>query len=193
MTPLRLIAAGLMATLPLVAVAQWQWIDKDGRRIFSDQAPPPDVPAKNILRQPGGRPAAADPAPSASGGTPTAAAPALPRPSGQDKALEEKNRKAEAEELAKRRAEHERIAQERADNCERAKRAKATLDSGQRIATTNSKGEREILDDNARAAELKRIEGLIDETCKPMPPFDEKKAAAAAPGAAPNRGAAPAR
>jgi Domain of unknown function (DUF4124) len=37
------------------AMAQWQWIDKDGRKVFSDRAPPPDVADKNIVKRPTGR------------------------------------------------------------------------------------------------------------------------------------------
>src|SRR6188768_2550141 len=37
--------------LPLAAHAQWQWTDKNGKNIFSDTAPPPEVPEKNILRR----------------------------------------------------------------------------------------------------------------------------------------------
>ena len=36
------------------AAAQWQWIDKDGRKVFSDRPPPADIQEKNILKQPGG-------------------------------------------------------------------------------------------------------------------------------------------
>ena len=38
------------------------------------------------------------------------------------------------------------------DNCQRARSHMASLESGQRVASTNDKGEREILDDNQRAA-----------------------------------------
>jgi hypothetical protein len=44
---------GLCCLAWAVAQAQWQWVDKDGRKVFSDRAPPPDIPARNILRQPG--------------------------------------------------------------------------------------------------------------------------------------------
>ena len=44
----------LACLVPLVASAQWQWIDKSGRKVFSDKAPPPEV--TKILRQPGMKP-----------------------------------------------------------------------------------------------------------------------------------------
>ena len=48
----------------------------------------------------------------------------------------------------------------------RAIAAKATLDSGMRMARINDKGEREILDDQQRAAELQRTNQAIAENCK---------------------------
>jgi hypothetical protein len=52
-----------------------------------------------------------------------------------------------------------------AENCARARQAKAGFDSGARIATTNKAGERVILDDDARAAESKRLQGVIQSEC----------------------------
>ena len=48
----------------------------------------------------------------------------------------------------------------------RAKQAKASFDSGLRISRTNAAGEREFMDDAARASELKRIQGIIASDCK---------------------------
>ena len=83
-----------------------------------------------------------------------------------DKALEEKKKQAEAAEAAKKKAEEQKVAAARADNCKRARSAKADLDSGVRIARTNAKGEREVLDDAQRAAELKRVNQIIAQDCK---------------------------
>lgn len=171
------LTAALALALPVAAAAQWQWIDKDGRKVFSDQAPPPDIPARNILKQPAGKSAAAAPATAdaatapATDATKTAAAPApkpaasVPRLSGKDKELEEKKKQAEAAEAAKKKAEEERIAKARAENCERAKKAKASLDSGVRIATTSANGERDFMSDAARAAETKRVSEIIATEC----------------------------
>ncbi|HZY15413.1 MAG TPA: DUF4124 domain-containing protein, partial [Ramlibacter sp.] len=43
MNALRLILLVLACSVPLAAAAQWQWLDKDGRKVFSDRAPPPDI------------------------------------------------------------------------------------------------------------------------------------------------------
>ncbi len=53
----------------------------------------------------------------------------------------------------------------KADNCERAKANKALMDSGVRVSHTKPNGEREILDDAGRAAELKRIQTVMETNC----------------------------
>lgn len=162
---------GCLCAMPLAAAAQWQWIDKDGRKVFSDQAPPPDIPDKNIVRR-AGAPAArhgASPTPVASDAPPaeaSAPAPSGPKPSGVDKELEEKARKAEDAEKAKQAAEAQKLAKARADNCGRARQGKATMDSGIRVARVNAQGEREIMDDKARATEQQRLQSVIDSDCK---------------------------
>jgi hypothetical protein len=157
----------LACALPALSLAQWQWIDKDGHKVYSDQSPPAEVPAKNILRQPGSRGAPAQPAEQPAVASQEAQpAPGTPRISGKDKELQEKKRQAEAAEAERKRAGEEAVAKARADNCTRAKRSKATFDSGIRISTTNAKGEREFMDDAARATETKHLEGIIATDCR---------------------------
>lgn len=165
---LRVTLLGLVCAVPAVCLAQWQWIDKDGRKVFSDRSPPADVPAKNILRQPGvkGAPAAV-PEPQAAASQAARPAASAPRLSGKEKELEDKKKQAEAAAAEKKKAYEEEVAKVRTENCARAKRAKATFESGVRVARTNDKGEREIMDDAARAAESKRLEAVIANDCKP--------------------------
>ena len=174
MKSLRVILIAVSCAIPLAVSAQWQWIDKDGRKVFSDQPPPPSVPANKILRQPGARVAppaeeAVGPASAAASGAVQAAkaAASAPKLSGKEKELEDKKKAAEAAEVAKKKALEEEVARLRADNCARAKRSKATFDTGVPIARTNDKGEREVMNDATRAAEIKRLEGLIASDCKP--------------------------
>jgi hypothetical protein len=166
----------LICMLSAGAQAQWQWIDKDGRKVFSDRGPPPDIPAKNVLKQPGGAGraalpavgAASAPARAASGASPSGDGQELATPtlSGVDKELADKKKLADAAEAAKARAVDERAKQARADNCAQAKASKALMDSGVRVSlSTNAKGEREVLDDAGRAAENKRIRQVIEATC----------------------------
>ena len=157
----------------LTATAQWQWVDSQGRKIFSDRPPPPEISDKKILKRPPGKETAATPPE----GTPQEGevAPANPvaKPakadtgSGVDKSLEVRKKQAEQAEAAKRKEEEARVAKVRAENCASAKQAKATYDSGVRVSRTNAAGEREYLDDEARAKEIKRIQGVLDTDCKP--------------------------
>jgi hypothetical protein len=167
---LRATLLGLAFGLPAVCLAQWQWIDKDGRKVFSDQSPPADIPAKNILKRPGvktGAAAEAEPTTAAAATPAPQPAPNAPRLSGKDKELEERKKQADAAEAEKKKALAEEATKVRADNCARAKRGKATFDSGIRVAIANEKGERDYMSDAARAAETKRLEGIIASDCKP--------------------------
>jgi len=176
MNALRAILLAAACAVPALALAQWQWVDKDGRKVFSDRPPPQDVPAERILKQPGQRAAAAEtpavPAEAAPPGTATAkaavpaAAGSAPRLSGKDKALEDKKKQQDAEAAAKKKAEEEKYAQAKAENCVIVKRNRAAYESGVRIARTNAKGETEYLDDAQRAAEMKRMDGIIARDCK---------------------------
>ncbi|HKB53958.1 MAG TPA: DUF4124 domain-containing protein [Ramlibacter sp.] len=170
----RVLVLALAASLPMLSSAQWRWVDKNGHSVFSDQPPPPDIPVAHIVKQPGNK-AAATPAPE-----PVAAAASEPahvaaplrvgasaaKPTGKDKELLEKKKAAEAAEEARKKAHEQEVARVQAGNCARARQGKATLDSGVRIARTNEKGEREFLDDDQRAAEVRRLEQVIATDCK---------------------------
>lgn len=167
-----LLFLGSVCAMPLVANAQWQWIDKEGKKVFSDQPPPPDIPEKSVLRRAGAptpranfSPAGAAPE-TAAMAAPSASAASAPRPTGVDKELEEKTRKAAEAEKAKQAAEAQKVAKSKADNCGRARQGKATFDSGIRVARLNAQGEREIMDDKARAIEQQRLQSVIDNDCK---------------------------
>ncbi len=169
---MRRIRTLLVCSLWLIAAtaqAQWQWLDKSGRKVYSDQPPPSDIPVKNILKQPGKAvvaPAAVNPAAPATTSAPaTASGPATPQIGDNDKELQARSKQAEAEAKAKVKAEAERLAKVRATNCEKARANQALMNSGVRVSITNAKGEREILDDAARAAEQKKIQTVISTNC----------------------------
>ncbi len=167
-----LLLAIVGSSFALPALAQWQWVDKDGRKVFSDRAPPGDVQEKNILKRPAGlNQTAAVPASENVAATAlTASSPAVkasaPRLSGKDAQLEARKKQAEEEEEAKKKLEEEKTAKARADNCDRAKKGLASIQSGMRLSVTNAKGEREFMDDNARAAEAKRLVAISESDCK---------------------------
>jgi hypothetical protein len=164
------------------AQAQWKWRDASGRITVSDRPPPREVPEKDILSRPQNLPVrgpavvATAATPAAAGGTAPAAtpggaaAPAAPAASAPPTALERevqaRRRAAEAEQAAKAKADEERAAARRAENCRMARSQLAGLESGQRIARVNDKGEREVLDDQARAQETARAREVIASECR---------------------------
>ena len=107
------------------------------------------------------RPAPA-PAPAAS----AAVAATAPAKAAVDPELEERRKRAEQEQAARAEADKQKAAAVRKDNCQRARDQLATLDSGQRIARIKADGEREILDDDARAREAKRARDVIATECR---------------------------
>jgi hypothetical protein len=165
----RSVVTGAMAALALFALpaqAQWKWRDAAGHVQYSDLPPPLGTPDKDILARPAVQrraAAAALPASAASEGA-AASNPLAPRT--VDPELEAKLKKADADKAAKAKADAEHDAAARADNCTRAKSQMQTLESGVRLARTNDKGEREILDDAQRDAEMKRTRGVMAADCK---------------------------
>jgi hypothetical protein len=159
---LRLAALLLACCVALPAQAQWKWRDKDGRVTASDLPPPRDVLDKDIIsrpaevRRPPVRPAAAASAPG------PLAAPKGPLES----EVEARRLAAEQQQAGKAKAEEERLRLQRAENCRRARSHLAALDSGQRIARINDKGEREVIDDRARADELRQARDVVASDCR---------------------------
>ena len=119
----RLTLLALACMLPLAASAQWQWLDKDGRKVFSDKAPPPEVPTERILKGPKGQVFIPVAVPAADPAAATPAANGVPRPLGKDKTLEERKKQVVAAEADKKKAEDDKHVALRSDNCNRAKSA----------------------------------------------------------------------
>jgi hypothetical protein len=150
------------------AMAQsiWKWKDKDGRIQVSDRPPPPEVPDKDILARPhGARAPQATPA----DGDAASQADGAPR---VDAALEAKKNKLTAEQVeaakaekAKKDAEAAKRTQAKLETCQRARNQLAALEGGQRVGRMNEKGEREILDDAGRNAEIARTRSVADSAC----------------------------
>ena len=166
MKALRLTLLALACSAPMLASAQsWIWLDGTGRKVFSDTAPPPGIADSRIIRQPGQRATGAE---AQEQPTPVAApAPAAPRLSGKEAALEEKIKQAQAAEAEKKKAQEAKLAEARAENCKRAQAGKTHLSSGMRIARTNAKGEPVVMDDAAKQAEIRVLDEVIARDCKP--------------------------
>jgi hypothetical protein len=164
-------AACLLAFAVAGAHAQtlWKWRDASGQMHISDTAPPPGTPAKNIISGPPGGVAV----PSSLAAAPSASAPANPAAASAPSALEKKKAAADQAKADKEKADHAAAdaqnAAIRKDNCARAQDALATLQSGQRVATVDSKGERQYMDDDARAGEIKRAQQSVTGNCGAAP------------------------
>jgi hypothetical protein len=164
----RMVCLGL-ATLACLLIAspaeaQWKWRDSRGQIHISDIPPPRDVPEKDVLQRP--EVAVRRPAPVPSVAASAAGAATVPAKAAVDPELEERRKRAEQEQAARADAEKQKAAAVRKDNCQRARDQLATLDSGQRIARIKADGEREILDDDARAREAKRARDIVATDCR---------------------------
>ena len=171
MRPIHLaIATGLVLALSChSAIAQWKWRDAGGRVTASDMAPPNIVPERDILARPTElRHVASTPKPAiATPSTPSTAGPAVRLASADTDPELEARRKRTAEEQKQ----QQRLAQAgneavRSENCGRARGHLAALADGQRMTRTNAQGEREVLDDKARADEMQRARSVIASDCK---------------------------
>ena len=148
------------------AWAQWKWKDSRGQVHISDLPPPREVPDKDVMQRPAdtARRAAATAAAQASAANSPSSAPAT-KPK-VDPEIEARRVRQEQEQKAKEKAAEEKANAQRSDNCQRARQHLATLESGMRIARLNDKGEREILDDKARAEEMQRARQVMASECR---------------------------
>jgi hypothetical protein len=150
----------LVCALP--SHAQWKWRDKDGAVTVSDRPPPRDIADKDILSRPASarRLALVASAPASAASVP---------PDGKgplDREVEGRRRAAEQEQAAKTKADETRLAALRAENCLRARNQISTLESGLRLTRVNAKGEREMLEDKARADELAQARDAAVSNCR---------------------------
>lgn len=157
-----LAVALVLGSSAVLAQGIWKWRDKDGRVQISDRPPPNEVPEKDVLQRPHSArvPMATQAASDAASEAP------VPR---VDASLEARKNKAQAEQLAadkaKKDAEAAKRAQAKAENCQRARAYMQGLDTGLRVSRVNEQGQREFLDDNARAAEVARTRENINANC----------------------------
>lgn len=186
----KLWIAAVLSICSSSVLAQWQWVDEAGRKVFSDRPPPAHIAPEQILKQPHGTrsasarvvypsaetaglpPKSAQPsqaAPTEAEATPAAQTPeaaAQAKQAAQDEAkekdIEDAKRKAEEAEQKKQKAQQ---AQARQENCQRARTAQAALQSGSLLATVNAKGERGFMTDEQRQTDLQRAQQTIKSNC----------------------------
>lgn len=155
--------SAMLVTATPSAWAQWKWKDSKGQVHVSDLPPPRDIPDKDVMQRPteSTRRAAATAAAQASAASATPAA----KPK-VDPEIEARRVRQEQEQKAREKAAEDKLSSQRAENCQRARQHLATLESGMRIARLNDKGEREILDDKARAEEMQRARQVMASECR---------------------------
>lgn len=172
---LATVAAALVAVYAAPACAQWAWRDGTGRTVYSDQPPPPSVKTDQILRQPGtqsfSRPSAQTAAAPAPAGDGKAEGKAEPKdaPKGPktlaEREQEFRKRQQESAEAEKKQAEEQSRNDQKSAECERMRGYLKALEDGQRIARTDAQGNREFLDDAARAKEVSRVRDGMSRNC----------------------------
>lgn len=154
------------------AAAQWAWKEDNGRVVYSDRPPPANIRPTQIIRQPN----VAAPAPAPQAGSPGSATgegekqAAAPAATAAPKSIAERDMEFRKRQLE--RADSERKAQEeqqksaaKAADCERSRGYLRSLEDGMRISRTDASGNREILDDAQRAAEIERTRKMIQQLC----------------------------
>ena len=125
--------------------------------------------SKDILSRPPGsdaKPRPTAPAAAASAAEGSTIVPTKTASTNVDPELEARKKKIEQDEAAKVKEAEDKRAAEMKDNCLRARSQMASLESGIPIRRVNEKGEREVLDDAQRAAEMARAKEVIAATCK---------------------------
>ena len=146
---------------------RYKWRDAQGRIQYSDRPPPAGTADKDILARPPGAQQSRVIQVLPVGQAPSAPAqPAAPAASTAVERMQAQERdKQTRESEAKLKAEEARNKQIRADNCKSAREQMASLRSGMRVARINDKGEREVLDDAQRNAQIQRTQEAINSNC----------------------------
>ncbi len=159
---LSLLCGVVLLSLAPAVQAQWKWRDAEGRVQYSDRPPPAHVAEKDILARPSSsaQRRMSQPIP--------AAASAASQPASATAAAKAASDAAKAEKAAKERkaAEDKQRAEMNAENCREAQDRVKLLESGVRVRQTNDSGERVVLDDAAKQAQIKQAQTVISVSCK---------------------------
>lgn len=178
--PLRHLLPLIIAALAAAptASAQYQWRDANGRMVYSDMPPPASVPPSAVLRAPARQTPAV--APGGSGATASASRPAAtgvpvtvpgpsatgtPAPTIAEREMEFRKRRLEREQAERKASEAQAATRRAASACNDARTQVRTIESGMRMAQVNERGEREIVDEAFRAAQLDTARKAIRDHC----------------------------
>lgn len=126
--------------------ALYKWTDANGRVVYSDQPPPPNVKATTVTAPPPGDPNALKEL--------------------LQKDAEARQRKAQRTEAATKAAQTEADAQTRREQCTQVRGQIGQLGASQELVYRyNAKGERVVLDDAARRAERDKLQAWVRDNC----------------------------
>jgi len=152
-SPVQLfIAMAILLATATVAAQVYKWVDKDGKVQYTDTPPPASATkteAKKLDAAPASAPAAG------------AAAKSL-----ADRSKDFDKRKTEDAEKQKKAEVDKKNADIAAANCKDAKTNLKTLESGRPLVRTTETGDREVMSDDARQADLVKARKAADEFCK---------------------------
>jgi hypothetical protein len=165
-----LLVAVVAGTYVTGAAAQWSWKEDNGRVVYSDRPPPPEIKASQILRQPSTmtvapapQPAAAT-TPGAAGAADGKAAAGGPKTIAEQE-MEFRKRQQERADAERKAQDEQKKSSAKAAECERARGYLRSLEDGMRIARTDAQGNREFLDDAQRAEETERTRKMVQSLC----------------------------
>jgi hypothetical protein len=136
------------------AMAQYKWVDKNGKLQYGD-TPPPGVTASQMRPPP---PLSQPEAPARSDSRRGPASVA-------QKDAEFRKRQQEAEQGREKQAKAQQEADGKRENCARAQENLRALESGQRISRTDAKGERYFLEDGQIAQETAKARQTAQQWC----------------------------
>ncbi|MGH8617840.1 MAG: hypothetical protein ACREUW_09115 [Burkholderiales bacterium] len=150
-----------------VAAQILECVDAKGRKEFANQCPPGTTEARKIMRSGVGTPssggAAAAPAPA----TAPAAKPAAGGKSVAEQEVEFRKRQAERQDAEAKGAKSQAEAEARRKQCEQAQAQLKAYESGQRMGRFDPKtGERQIIGDAERPAEMAQARKDVENSCK---------------------------
>ena len=154
----RLFAGGVLIAFAGMAQAQYLWIDEKGMKQVSDRPPPSSIPAKNILKSPGG---ARISAPAAAAGT--AATPEKAPLSVADREADYKKRSKEKAETDQKAADAAKVAADKQRHCNNLRVNKSMLDAGVRM--NDGAGGDGVMDDAGRAKAQNATNAAIRQEC----------------------------
>jgi hypothetical protein len=162
-----LLVAVVAGTYVTGAAAQWSWKEDNGRVVYSDRPPPPEIKSSQILRQPSTMTVA--PAPQPATGDATKAGDGKPAASGPktiaEQEMEFRKRQQERADAERKAQDEQKKSAAKAAECERARGYLRSLEDGMRIARTDAQGNREFLDDAQRAEETERTRKMVQSLC----------------------------